>query len=129
MTNKKFKVLTVFGTRPEAVKLAPVVKRLEQYPDKFTSAVCVTAQHRQLLDQALNIFKITPDYDLNIMREDQTLFDITCSILMGIKDVIKKERPDIVMVQGDTQTTFSASLASAYLKIPVAHVEAGLRSF
>jgi UDP-N-acetylglucosamine 2-epimerase (non-hydrolysing) len=123
------KILTIFGTRPEAVKLAPVIKKIESYPNEFRSLVCVTAQHRQMLDQVLNLFDIKPDYDLNIMKPHQTLFDITCNALMGLKGVLEKEQPDIILVQGDTTTTFVASLAAFYLKIPVGHVEAGLRSF
>ncbi len=122
-------ILTIFGTRPEAVKLAPVIKKVESYPDRFRSKVCVTAQHRQMLDQVLNLFDITPDYDLDIMKPNQTLFDVTCNALTGLKNVLEKERPDILLVQGDTTTTFAASLAAFYLKIPVGHVEAGLRSF
>jgi len=123
------KILAILGTRPEAVKLAPVIKRIESYPNEFRSLVCVTAQHRQMLDQVLNLFDIKPDYDLNIMKPHQTLFDITCNALMGLKRVLEKEQPDIILVQGDTTTTFVASLAAFYLKIPVGHVEAGLRSF
>ena len=123
------KILTIFGTRPEAVKLAPVIKKIEEYPDRFTSVVCVTAQHREMLDQVLELFKIVPAYDLDIMRPDQTLFDVTCNSLMGIRGVLEKEQPDLVLVQGDTTTTFMAALSAFYLKIPVGHVEAGLRSF
>jgi len=123
------KTLIIFGTRPEAVKLAPLVKKIESYPDRFQSVVCVTAQHRQMLDQVLNLFKIKPHYDLDIMKPDQTLFDVTCNALIGLKTVLEKERPDIILVQGDTTTTFVAGLAAFYLKIPVGHVEAGLRSF
>ncbi|MBI5232787.1 MAG: UDP-N-acetylglucosamine 2-epimerase (non-hydrolyzing) [Deltaproteobacteria bacterium] len=122
------KVLTVFGTRPEAIKLAPVIRRLEKEPDAFTSVVCVTAQHRRMLDQVLDLFKIKADHDLNIMRPDQSLFDITANALTGLKGVMEKEAPDMVLVQGDTTTTFAASLAAYYLKIPVGHVEAGLRT-
>jgi len=126
---ENLKVLTIFGTRPEAVKLAPVIKKIEDFPDRFSSVVCVTAQHRQMLDQVLELFKIVPAYDLDIMRPDQTLFDVTCNSLMGIRGVLEKEQPDLVLVQGDTTTTFVAALSAFYLKIPVGHVEAGLRSF
>ena len=122
------KVITIFGTRPEAIKLAPVMKELEKYPDKFKSVICVTAQHREMLDQILKLFEIKPDYDLNIMENDQSLFDVTTKGLKGIKEILEKERPNIVLVQGDTTTTFVASLAAFYLKIPVGHVEAGLRT-
>ena len=125
----KKKILIIFGTRPEAVKLATVIKKIEEFPDRFTSVVCVTAQHRQMLDQVLDLFKIVPAYDLDIMRPDQTLFDVTCNSLVGIRGVLEKEQPDLVLVQGDTTTTFVAALSAFYLKIPVAYVEAGLRSF
>jgi UDP-N-acetylglucosamine 2-epimerase (non-hydrolysing) len=122
------KVLSVFGTRPEAIKMAPVIKELEKHPETFTSIVCVTAQHRQMLDQVLNIFGIKPDYDLDIMRPGQDLFDITCSVLQGLKRVMEKEQPDIVLVHGDTSTTMAASIAAYYCRIRVGHVEAGLRT-
>lgn len=122
------KVLTIFGTRPEAIKLAPVIMELGKHPDRFVSKVCVTAQHREMLDPFLKLFGIKPDYDLNIMKPDQTLFDITTKTLSGLKDVLEAERPDIVLVQGDTTTAFAASLAAFYLKIKLGHVEAGLRS-
>lgn len=122
------KVLSVFGTRPEAIKMAPVIKELERHPDLFKSMVCVTAQHRQMLDQVLNLFEIRPDYDLDIMEPGQDLFDVTCNVLRGIKPVLVKERPDIVLVHGDTTTTLAASLAAYYCRIPVGHVEAGLRT-
>lgn len=125
--NRK-KILIVFGTRPEAIKMAPVVKEIEKHPE-LKGIVCVTAQHRQMLDQVLNIFNIKPDHDLDIMRENQDLFDISTSCLSGLKDVFKREQPDIVMVQGDTTTAFVAGLASYYLKIPIGHVEAGLRTY
>ena len=125
----KKRILTIFGTRPEAVKLAPVIKKIEEYPDRFTSVVCVTAQHRQMLDQVLDLFKITPSYDLDIMKANQTLFDVTCNSFIGIRGVIEKERPDLVLVQGDTTTTFVTALSAFYLRIPAGHVEAGLRSF
>lgn len=123
------KVLIVMGTRPEAIKMAPIVKEMEKYPDTFKPVICVTAQHRNMLDQVLSIFKITPDYDLDIMRNDQNLFDITAKILENMRNVLMKESPDIVLVQGDTTTTFASALSAYYLKIPVGHVEAGLRTF
>ncbi len=123
------KILIIFGTRPEAIKLAPVINELEKHPAKFRPVVCVTAQHRQMLDQVLRIFDIRPAHDLNIMGKNQSLHDITTKGLLGVKEVIEKERPDLVMVQGDTTTTFSASLAAFYAKAPVAHVEAGLRTY
>lgn len=125
---KKLKVITVFGTRPEAIKMAPLVKEMEKY-DQIESIVCVTAQHRQMLDQVLEMFGITPDYDLNIMQDRQTLKDITIRALDGLCDVFAKNSPDIVLVHGDTTTTFVASLAAFYNKISVGHVEAGLRTF
>ena len=122
------KVMTVFGTRPEAVKMAPLVKELEKH-DSIHSIVCVTAQHRQMLDQVLEIFGIVPDYDLNIMKNRQTLVDITTNALLGLDSVLEKENPDIVLVHGDTTTTFVGSLAAFYRHIKVGHVEAGLRTF
>ena len=122
------KILSVFGTRPEAIKMAPVIKRIEAHSEKFQSVVCVTAQHREMLDQVLSLFEISPDHDLNIMQAEQNLFDVTCNVLQGIKTVLEKERPDIVLVQGDTTTTFAASLAAFYSNIPIGHVEAGLRT-
>ncbi|MCJ7541619.1 MAG: UDP-N-acetylglucosamine 2-epimerase, partial [Desulfobacterales bacterium] len=103
------KILSIFGTRPEAIKMAPVIKALESHPEKFQSRVCVTAQHREMLDQVLNLFEIKPDYDLNIMVSEQNLFDVTCNVLKGLKPVLEKEKPDWVLVQGDTTTTFAAS--------------------
>jgi UDP-N-acetylglucosamine 2-epimerase (non-hydrolysing) len=126
---ENLKVLTIFGTRPEAVKLAPVIKKIEEFPNRFTSVVCVTAQHREMLDQVLDLFKITPSYDLDIMKPNQTLFDVTCNSLTRVSKILEKEWPDLVMVQGDTTTTFATALAAFYLKIPVGHVEAGLRSY
>jgi len=123
------KVMFIFGTRPEAIKMAPVIKELEKNADDFTSLVCVTAQHRQMLDQVLNLFEIRPDYDLDIMKPGQDLFDITCNVLQGIKAVLEKERPDIVLVHGDTTTTLAAALAAYYCRIRIGHVEAGLRTF
>jgi len=121
------KILTVFGTRPEAIKLAPVIKELERRHGVI-SRVCVTAQHRVMLDQALATFQIKPDYDLDIMREDQSLSDVTMYAIAGLKSVLKKSKPNLVLVQGDTTTTFAASLAAFYLKVPIGHVEAGLRT-
>jgi UDP-N-acetylglucosamine 2-epimerase (non-hydrolysing) len=122
------KILSIFGTRPEAIKMAPVIKELEKHPDSFVSRVCVTAQHREMLDQVLSLFKIRPDYDLNLMLPGQDLFDITANVLTGLKEVLNKEKPDMVLVQGDTTTTMAASLAAFYLNIPVGHIEAGLRT-
>ena len=124
----RIKVMTIFGTRPEAIKMAPLVKALEQC-ESIESIVCVTAQHREMLDQVLEIFEITPDYDLNIMQQRQSLTGITARVLEGLDEVMKKVCPDIVLVHGDTTTTFAASLAAFYNKIKVGHVEAGLRTF
>ena len=124
----RIKVMTIFGTRPEAIKMAPLVKALEQC-GSIESIVCVTAQHREMLDQVLEIFEITPDYDLNIMQQRQSLTGITARVLEGLDEVMKKVCPDIVLVHGDTTTTFAASLAAFYNKIKVGHVEAGLRTF
>ncbi len=121
------KVISVFGTRPEAIKMAPVVKELARH-SSINSLVCVTAQHREMLDQVLDLFEIKPDYDLDIMKEKQGLSEITCSVLKGLGKVFEKEKPDLILVHGDTTTTFSASLAAYYQKIPVGHVEAGLRT-
>ncbi|ABO51661.1 UDP-N-Acetylglucosamine 2-epimerase [Desulforamulus reducens MI-1] len=122
------KVLTVFGTRPEAIKMAPLVKELNSRPDKIKSMVAVTAQHREMLDQVLELFDIIPDYDLNIMQEGQTLYDVTTRALEGLKSVLIECNPDLVLVHGDTTTTFVAALAAYYRQIPVGHVEAGLRT-
>jgi UDP-N-acetylglucosamine 2-epimerase (non-hydrolysing) len=122
------KILTIFGTRPEAIKLAPVIKELERRNDVFVSKVCVTAQHREMLDPFLQLFGINPDWDLNIMQPNQSLFDVTAKALVKLKEVLEKEKPDLVLVQGDTTTTFTAALAAYYLKIKVGHVEAGLRT-
>lgn len=122
------KVMTVFGTRPEAIKMAPVVLELQKHADQIQTIVAVTAQHRQMLDQVLDLFQITPDYDLDIMSQGQTLYDITTKPLMGLKDVLAKEKPDLVLVHGDTTTTFAGALASYYQQVPVGHVEAGLRT-
>lgn len=122
------KVLSIFGTRPEAIKMAPVIKELEKFPELFVSRVCVTAQHREMLDQALHLFDVVPDYDLDIMKPGQDLFDVTCNVLQGLKGVLEQEQPDMVLVHGDTTTSMAASLAAYYMQIPVAHVEAGLRT-
>lgn len=122
------KVMTVFGTRPEAIKMAPVVLELQKHAEQIQTVVAVTAQHRQMLDQVLDLFQITPDYDLDIMSQGQTLYDITTKSLMGLKDVLAKEKPDLVLVHGDTTTTFAGALASYYQQVPVGHVEAGLRT-
>ena len=121
------KVMLVFGTRPEAIKMCPLVNELKKR-DTIQTLVCVTSQHRQMLDQVLETFQVVPDYDLSIMKDKQTLFDITTNILNGIKAVLEKERPDVVLVHGDTSTTFVTALACFYLQIPVGHVEAGLRT-
>ena len=122
------KVMTIFGTRPEAIKMAPLVKELEGR-NEIESIVCVTAQHREMLDQVLNIFNIVPNYDLNIMKQGQTLSEITSRVLMGLEDVIKKEKPNIILVHGDTTTTFAGSLAAFYNQVDIGHVEAGLRTW
>ncbi|HBG07020.1 MAG: UDP-N-acetylglucosamine 2-epimerase [Geobacteraceae bacterium GWC2_58_44] len=122
------KILSVFGTRPEAIKMAPVIKELERHPALFQSRVCVTAQHREMLDQVLTLFDIRPDYDLDIMKPGQDLFDVTSSVLLGLRGVLQAERPDLVLVHGDTTTSMAASLASFYAKVRVGHVEAGLRT-
>ncbi|MED1299856.1 UDP-N-acetylglucosamine 2-epimerase [[Bacillus thuringiensis] serovar konkukian] len=126
---ERLKVMTIFGTRPEAIKMAPLVLELQKHPEKIESIVTVTAQHRQMLDQVLSIFGITPDFDLNIMKDRQTLIDITTRGLEGLDKVMKEVKPDIVLVHGDTTTTFIASLAAFYNQIPVGHVEAGLRTW
>jgi UDP-N-acetylglucosamine 2-epimerase (non-hydrolysing) len=123
----QLKIMSIFGTRPEAIKMAPLVKALEKEKD-FQSIVVVTAQHREMLDQVLDLFAIEPQYDLNIMKAGQTLSDITCRVLNGLDSVLEKENPDMILVHGDTTTTFAAALAAYYRKIPVGHVEAGLRS-
>ena len=124
----KLKVMTIFGTRPEAIKMAPLVLELQKYPEKIESIVTVTAQHRQMLDQVLETFNITPDYDLNIMKDRQTLIDVTTNALHGLDRVMKEAKPDIVLVHGDTTTTFVGSLAAFYNQIAIGHVEAGLRT-
>lgn len=125
---KPIKVVTVFGTRPEAIKMAPVVRQLRNFPQHFKTVVAVTAQHREMLDQVLDLFHIIPDYDLDIMQSGQTLFDITTRSLSGLADIISKERPDLVLVHGDTTTTFVGALAAFYHQVAVGHVEAGLRT-
>lgn len=122
------KILLVFGTRPEAIKMAPLVKKLQANPEEFQTIVCVTGQHREMLDQVLRLFDITPDYDLNIMKPNQDLYDITSRILLGMRDVLKEVQPDIVLVHGDTTTSMATALAAFYQQIPVGHVEAGLRT-
>ena len=123
------KILLVFGTRPEAIKMAPLVKALQKDTEQFETRVCVTAQHRQMLDQVLEVFGITPEYDLNIMAPNQDLYDITAKVLLGLREVLKDFRPDTVLVHGDTTTSMAASLAAFYMQIPVGHVEAGLRTY
>jgi len=131
LTNKKITmktVMLVFGTRPEAIKMCPLVKEFQKHSDKFNTIVCVTGQHREMLDQVLTIFDIKPDYDLNIMKQGQDLYDVTARVLTGMRDVFKKCRPDIVLVHGDTTTSTAAALAAFYQQIPVGHIEAGLRT-
>lgn len=127
MKNMK-KVMLVFGTRPEAIKMAPLVKEFQKQNDVFKTIVCVTGQHREMLDQVLQIFDITPDYDLNIMKQGQDLYDVTARVLLGMRDVLKESHPDVVLVHGDTTTSTAAALAAFYQQIPVGHVEAGLRT-
>lgn len=122
------KILLVFGTRPEAIKMAPLVKALQKNGNEFETVVCVTGQHREMLDQVLKIFDIIPDYDLNIMKQGQDLYDVTARVLIGMRDVLKKEKPNVVLVHGDTTTSTAAALATFYQQIPVGHVEAGLRT-
>ena len=122
------KVMLVFGTRPEAIKMAPLVKAFEQYPEDFETVVCVTGQHREMLDQVLRLFEITPDYDLNSMKQGQDLYDVTSRVLLGMRDVLREVHPDVVLVHGDTTTSTAAALAAFYQQIPVGHVEAGLRT-
>ncbi len=123
------RIFIVFGTRPEAIKMAPLVLEFKKHPDQFQTIVCVTGQHRQMLDQVLKIFEITPDYDLNIMKQGQDLYDVTARVLLGMRDVLKEAKPDIVFVHGDTTTSTAAALAAFYQQIPVAHIEAGLRTY
>ena len=122
------KILLVFGTRPEAIKMAPLVKKLQEMSEEFQTVVCVTGQHREMLDQVLRLFDITPEYDLNIMKPNQDLYDITSRILLGMRDVLREVQPDIVLVHGDTTTSMAAALAAFYQQIPIGHVEAGLRT-
>ena len=122
------KIMLVFGTRPEAIKMAPLVKEFQKYPEEFKTIVCVTGQHREMLDQVLRIFEIVPDYDLNIMKQGQDLYDVTARVLTGMRDVLKEVLPDVVLVHGDTTTSTAAALAAFYQQIPVGHVEAGLRT-
>ena len=123
------KIMLVFGTRPEAIKMAPLVKTFKRYPETFQTIVCVTGQHREMLDQVLAIFDIQPDYDLNIMKQGQDLYDVTTNVLLGMRDVLRETTPDVVLVHGDTTTSTAAALAAFYQQIPVGHVEAGLRTF
>ena len=123
------KVMLVFVTRPEAIKMAPLVKEFQMHPDQFQTLVCVTGQHREMLDQVLSIFAIEPDFDLNIMKQGQDLYDVTARVLLGLRDVFKEVHPDIVLVHGDTSTSTTAALAAFYQQIPVGHVEAGLRTY
>lgn len=120
--------MLIFGTRPEAIKMCPLVKEFQKYPETFETIVCVTGQHREMLDQVLRIFDVTPDYDLNIMKQGQDLTDVTCRVLSGLRDVFKECRPDVVLVHGDTTTSTAGALAAFYAQIPVGHVEAGLRT-
>jgi len=127
MLNQK-KILIVFGTRPEAIKMSPLVKEFQKYTDFFQTKVCVTAQHREMLDQVLDLFEIVPNYDLDIMKPGQDLYDVTSNVLLGMKAVLSDFEPDVVFVHGDTSTTFAASLAAFYQQISLAHIEAGLRT-
>ena len=122
------KVMLVFGTRPEAIKMAPLVKEFQKNEKEFETIVCVTGQHREMLDQVLHIFDITPDYDLNIMKQGQDLYDVTARVILGMRDVLNEVHPDVVFVHGDTTTSTAAALAAFYQQIPVAHIEAGLRT-
>lgn len=121
-------IMLVFGTRPEAIKMCPLVKEFQKYPEDFKTIVCVTGQHREMLDQVLKIFEVVPDYDLNIMKQGQDLYDVTARVLTGMRDVFKEIKPDVVLVHGDTTTSTAAALAAFYQQIPVGHVEAGLRT-
>ena len=122
------KVMSIFGTRPEAIKMAPIIQEMEHHKKEIKSVICVTAQHREMLDSVLETFQITPDYDLNIMKKGQTLDSVTGTILHGLNSILEKEKPDMVLVHGDTTTTFASALSAFYHKIPVGHVEAGLRT-
>ena len=123
------KIMLVFGTRPEAIKMAPLVKEFEKHPNEFETIVCVTGQHREMLDQVLHIFDIQPDHDLNIMKRGQDLYDVTSRVLLGMRDILVEEKPDVVLVHGDTTTSTASALAAFYQQIPVGHVEAGLRTY
>lgn len=122
------KVMLVFGTRPEAIKMCPLVKEFQKHSSEFETIVCVTGQHREMLDQVLNIFDVTPDYDLNIMKQGQDLYDVTARVLVGMRDILKEVQPDVILVHGDTTTSTASALAAFYQQIPVGHVEAGLRT-
>ena len=122
------KIMLVFGTRPEAIKMAPLVKEFQKHPEDFRTIICVTGQHREMLDQVLHLFEIIPDYDLNIMKQGQDLYDVTARVLVGMRDVLKESQPDVILVHGDTTTSAAAALAAFYQQIPVGHVEAGLRT-
>ena len=122
------RIMLVFGTRPEAIKMAPLVKELQKHSQEIKTIVCVTGQHREMLDQVLQIFEIHPNYDLNIMKQGQDLYDITSRVLLGMRDILKDAKPDVVLVHGDTTTSTAAALAAFYQQIPVGHVEAGLRT-
>lgn len=124
----KKRIVVAFGTRPEAIKMCPLVNELKAHPKDFDTVVCVTGQHREMLDQVLEVFQVVPEYDLSIMKPGQTLFDVTSDVLLKIKAVLEKEKPDVVLVHGDTTTSFAAALAAFYLQIPIGHVEAGLRT-
>lgn len=126
---QKKKIAVVFGTRPEAIKMAPVIREFKKYPDKFETIVITTAQHREMLDQVLKVFNIKPDHDLNIMKSNQSLSDITSAALKGLEVIFKENKPDMAIVHGDTTTSFASALAAFYLEIPIAHVEAGLRTY
>lgn len=128
MIENKKRVMLVFGTRPEAIKMAPLIKEFQKHSDEFETLVCVTGQHREMLDQVLHLFEIVPDYDLNIMQQGQDLYDVTSRVLVGLRDILKEANPDIVFVHGDTTTSMAAALAAFYQQIPIAHVEAGLRT-
>ena len=123
------KILLVFGTRPEAIKMCPLVKEFQKHPDNFETVVCVTGQHREMLDQVLHIFDVKPDYDLNIMQKGQDLYDVTSRVLLGMRDILKEVKPDVILVHGDTTTSMASALAAYYQQIPVGHVEAGLRTY
>ncbi len=122
-------IMLVFGTRPEAIKMCPLVKEFQKQPDLFKTVVCVTGQHREMLDQVLRIFEVTPDYDLNIMKQGQDLYDVTSRVILGMRDILKEVQPDVVFVHGDTTTSTAAAIATFYQQIPVAHIEAGLRTY